>query len=107
MTYHRLVNINQPKEMKPHGIGLESADELKRVLIVNRGGLIYAFHGIDPLSGTPLNRDGNKCLDFEEQVFQRSLHEQVAIIPAAGPCPGQSLTKMGVTIHDCQPAIDF
>jgi len=79
--------------------------------VVRHEGGVNAYLNRCPHTGAPLNWLPDQFLDHEQKHIICSLHgalfRSADGFCIAGPCQGQSLTPVPVTVADCQILVEF
>jgi|SRR6056300_517785 nitrite reductase/ring-hydroxylating ferredoxin subunit len=99
-SWTRVCALNALPEQATKGV--EFADQ--EVILINWFGKIYAYLNNCPHAGWPLNFDPDKFLDEEGRYLQCSNHMALFEVEdgscIAGPCPGQKLTPIEVSVME-------
>lgn len=100
----RLCDVKELRAAKTKGFDLDVDGRPVGLLLVHHGGQIYAYRNRCPHVSTPLNWVPDQFLDSEGEFLQCATHGAMFRIEDGyceyGPCAGESLRPVPVTIRD-------
>lgn len=104
MSARRLCRADEVPEGGGRGFGFGSGPDLRMVLIVRRGGALYAYDNSCPHMGTPLNFLPDRFLDRAGRHLLCATHGALFRIEDGfcieGPCAGKSLKPAAIRVED-------
>lgn len=104
---HKLCELNElpNHESKGFSVGQQS------ILVVRKNQKVFAYHDRCPHMSIPLAWNPDKYLNYEKELIQCSTHGALFVIETgkcvAGPCTGDSLESIKLTIEDSSVFIDL
>tara|TARA_R110000868_G_scaffold7354_9_gene40036 strand:- start:1316 stop:1642 length:327 start_codon:yes stop_codon:yes gene_type:complete len=88
----------------PGSRGFENIDGEKPFFVVRRGGDVFAYRNSCPHYGAPLDWKPDAFLSYDKDLILCSMHSALFNIDDGicidGPCPGQRLEKVKLTVKD-------
>lgn len=100
----RLCRVEDLDDPGSRGFTLRTAAGLQDVFLVRRGTGVHAYANHCPHTGSPLDWQPDQFLNLDRTLIQCSTHLALFRIEdgqcIAGPCRGQALTPVDVTIVD-------
>ena len=87
-----------------YGFSLELGGEVVDGFVVRRDGECFAYRNSCPHTGSPLDWVEHQFLDLDGELIQCAVHDARFLIDTGecilGPCPGESLEPLSITIDD-------
>ncbi|MDH3980775.1 MAG: Rieske (2Fe-2S) protein [Gammaproteobacteria bacterium] len=109
-TQKRLCRLDEVAEGSSRGLTASCAGRLYDVFVVRKHGELYAYLNRCPHTGGPLDWVPDQFLSLDRQHIQCATHAALFRIDdgfcVAGPCGGQSLARLPVTIKDGEVYLD-
>lgn len=100
----RLCRLDDLDDPGSAGFAIEQNGERVPVLLVRRGGEVFAYRNACPHIGAPLDFRPGQFLDLERRHILCANHGALFAIEdgrcLAGPCAGQALSPVRVAIQD-------
>jgi nitrite reductase/ring-hydroxylating ferredoxin subunit len=100
----RLCHLHDLADPGSRGFTLQTAEVLKDIFVVRRGEAVYAYMNSCPHTGSPLDWQPDQFLNLDRTLIQCATHLALFRIAdghcVAGPCAGQALTPVAVTLKD-------
>lgn len=97
----RLIDLPDPGS---RGFSLRTDAGLQDIFVVRRGETVFAYLNHCPHTGSPLDWQPDKFLNLDRTLIQCATHMALFRIEdgrcLAGPCVGQALTPVAVTLVD-------
>jgi nitrite reductase/ring-hydroxylating ferredoxin subunit len=109
-TQKRLCRLDEIDEGSSRGLTASCAGRLYDVFVVRKHGELNAYLNRCPHTGGPLDWVPDQFLSLDGQHIQCATHAALFRIDdgfcVAGPCRGQSLARLPVTIKDGEVYLD-
>ena len=100
----RLGRIEDLADPGSRGFTLRTAAGLRDIFLVRRGNEVHAYVNHCPHTGSPLDWQPDQFLTLDRTLIQCSTHHALFRIGdgqcVAGPCAGQALTPVDITVVD-------
>jgi len=100
----RLCRLHDLADPGSQGFTLQTPEGLKDILVVRRGEAVYAYVNHCPHTGSPLDWQPDQFLNLDRTLIQCATHLALFRIAdghcLSGPCAGQALTPVVVTLKD-------
>jgi nitrite reductase/ring-hydroxylating ferredoxin subunit len=100
----RLCRADEIQEGGGRGFRFGSGPDLRMVLVVRRGGVLYAYENACPHMGTPLNFLADRFFDRSGEHLLCATHGALFRVAdgycLGGPCAGKSLKPAPIRIAD-------
>ncbi|MBI5463103.1 MAG: Rieske 2Fe-2S domain-containing protein [Gammaproteobacteria bacterium] len=104
ITRQRLCRLDDLTDPGARGFTLQTPHGLQDIFLVRRGQAVYAYANHCPHTGSPLDWQPDQFLNLDRTLIQCATHLALFRIDdghcVAGPCAGQSLTSVAVTLDD-------
>ncbi len=104
VTQQRLCRLEDVADPGTRGFTLQTQQGLQDIFLVRRGAFVYAYLNHCPHTGSPLDWQPDQFLNLDRTLIQCATHLALFRIDdgrcVAGPCTGQSLTPIAVTLAD-------
>lgn len=102
--HHKLCNIIDIEEPGSKGFEIGSGRKARNIFIIKKDGQVYGYNNECPHAGINLEWQPDEFLDNENALIQCSVHGALFHIDsgdcAGGPCNGNGLQKINLTIDD-------
>ena len=106
----RLCRQDDLADLGTRGLTVQTQHGLQDIFLVRRGDAVYAYVNHCPHTGSPLDWQPDQFLNLDRTLIQCATHLALFRIDdghcVAGPCQGQSLTPMAVTLKDGWVIVD-
>jgi len=106
-----LCEIDQIPDPGSRGFEIQLVNLETNLFVVHSDGQFYAFINSCPHTGVNLEWQENNFLDLEKTYIQCSTHDALFTIATgeciAGPCVGDSLTPVELTIDESRLCVDL
>lgn len=103
-TTTRLCRLDELAEGGSRGLTVSLGGRMHDVFVVRSSGAVYAYFNRCPHTGAPLDWVADQFLSLDGQHIQCAMHGALFRIGdglcIAGPCSGQSLDSLAVTVRD-------
>ncbi len=100
----RLCRLEDLGEGASLGLTANCGGRLLDIFVLRKHGAVYAYHNSCPHTGAPLDWVPNRFLSLDGRHIQCATHAALFRIEdgfcVAGPCSGQSLTRLEVAVED-------
>ncbi len=100
----RLCRLDDVADPGSRGGTLQTAQGARDVFVVRRGADVYAYVNHCPHTGSPLDWMPDQFLNLDQTLIQCATHMALFRIEdghcVSGPCAGQRLTPLAVTVQD-------
>ena len=100
----RLCRLEALADPGARGFTLQTDSGLRDIFLVRRGTAVYAYVNHCPHTGSPLDWQPDQFLNLDRTLIQCATHLALFRIDdgycVAGPCAGQALTAVTVTLED-------
>lgn len=100
----RLCRLHDLADPGSQGFTLQTPEGLKDIFVVRRGEAVYAYVNHCPHTGSPLDWQPDQFLNLDRTLIQCATHLALFRIADGycvdGPCAGQALTPVVVTLED-------
>lgn len=100
----RLCRLDELPDPGSRGFSLRTDAGLQDIFVVRRGEAVFAYLNCCPHTGSPLDWQPDQFLNLERSLIQCSTHMALFRIEdghcLAGPCAGQGLEPVDVTVTD-------
>lgn len=100
----RLCRLDELPDPGSRGFSLTTDAGLQDIFVVRRGDRAFAYLNHCPHTGSPLDWQPDQFLNLERTLIQCATHMALFRIEdghcLAGPCAGQALTPLAVTLLD-------
>jgi len=102
MSLIPLCRLDELAEKDTRGFELSLDGEIKKLFVVRKNDLVYAYQNCCPHVGAPLEWLPDQFLDYDRMFIQCALHGALFAIESGlclrGPCIGASLQALPVVI---------
>lgn len=109
-TQNRLCRLDDIGEGSSRGLTAHYGGRMHDVFVVRMQGEVYAYLNSCPHTGGPLDWVPDQFLSLDGQHIQCATHAALFRIQdgfcIAGPCSGQSLTRLPVIVTDGEIRLD-
>ena len=100
----RLCCLHDLADPGSRGFTLQTTEGWKDIFVVRRGEAVYAYMNSCPHTGSPLDWQPDQFLNLDRTLIQCATHLALFRIDdgycVAGPCAGQALAAVAVTLED-------
>jgi nitrite reductase/ring-hydroxylating ferredoxin subunit len=102
-TQTRLCRLDELEEGGSRGLTASWGGRMHDIFVVRMKGTVYAYTNSCPHTGSPLDWLPDQFLSLDRQHIQCATHAALFRIEdgfcISGPCSGQSLTSLAVTVR--------